>query len=128
MQYYLAKDVACSYQEAIEKAKAALADEGFGILTEIDMQAVMLMRTGREFRPYMILGACQPQFARQALETEDKVGVFLPCNVVVQQHADGRVEVAAMNPGVIGPTTGNDALTEVAADAKAAIERMLAAL
>jgi uncharacterized protein (DUF302 family) len=128
MQYYIAKDVNYSYAEALEKAAAALAAEGFGILTEIDVQAVLQKKTGDAFHPYKILGACNPQFAHRALELEDKVGVLLPCNVIVQQHPDGRVEVAAMNPAMMGPATGNTALAEIAGQAAAALGRVLAAL
>jgi uncharacterized protein (DUF302 family) len=128
MQYYIAKDVDYSFADALEKAAAALAAEGFGILNEIDVQAVMLKKTGDTFRPYKILGACHPQFAHRALQLEDKLGVLMPCNVIVQQHADGRVEVAAMNPAIMGPATGNAALDEIAGQAAAALARVLAAL
>jgi uncharacterized protein (DUF302 family) len=128
MQYYIARDVEYGFDEALERATAALAAEGFGIMSEIDVQAVMLKKTGDSFRPYKILGACHPQFAHRALQLEDKVGVLMPCNVIVQQHADGRVEVAAMNPALMGPATGNAALGDVAEQAQAALTRVLAAL
>jgi len=98
MSYYhskVLKDI--SFEQAIEKATEALKTEGFGILTEIDIQATLKKKLDEDFHPYMILGACNPPFALQALKTENKIGTMLPCNVIVQQTEVG-VEVAAVDP------------------------------
>ena len=77
---------------------AALADQGFGVLTTIDVKATLKKKLDTDFRPYTILGACNPQFAHRALQSEDKIGTMLPCNVIVQQRDDGKVEVSAVDP------------------------------
>lgn len=128
MEYHISKFVDHSFAEAIERATAALKDEGFGILTEIDAQATIKLKLDQDFRPYMILGACNPQLASQALRAEDKVGVLMPCNVVVQQHDDGRVEVSAMNPGIMAEATGNPALEDLSRQAGEAIHRAIDAI
>jgi len=128
MEYHISKFVDYGFSEAIERATAALKDEGFGILTEIDAQATIKKKLDQDFRPYMILGACNPQLANEALRREDKVGVLLPCNVVVQQHDDGRVEVSAMNPGIMAEATGNPALDDLAQQAGEKIRHALEAL
>lgn len=98
MAYYEAKVVDYSFEEAIEKVTAELKEEGFGVLTEIDVKETLKKKIDVDFRKYKILGACNPGFAHKALSIEDKVGVFLPCNVVVQENKDGKTEVFAMNP------------------------------
>jgi uncharacterized protein (DUF302 family) len=128
MEYHISKFVDYGFSEAIERATAALKEEGFGILTEIDAQATIKKKLDQDFRPYMILGACNPQLASQALHLEDKIGVLLPCNVVVQQHDDGRVEVSAMNPGIMAQATGNSTLEELSQQATERIRRALDAL
>ena len=87
-----------SYEEAVSKVTEALKEEGFGVLTEIDVKATLKKKLNVDFRNYRILGACNPQYAYQAILKEDKVGTMLPCNVIVQEHAQGKVEVAAINP------------------------------
>lgn len=98
MTYYHAKTVDLPFDEAVTRTRSALAEEGFGVLTEIDVRKTLKDKIDVDFRPYLILGACNPRLAHQALEIEDKVGTMLPCNVVVQQLADGRTEIAAVNP------------------------------
>ncbi len=128
MDYYLAKPVDLGFDEAIDKVTALLKDEGFGVLTEIDVKETLKKKIDVDFRKYTILGACNPKLAHQALTSEDKVGVLLPCNVVVQEHEGGQVEVAAMDP--VGPmqAIGNSALTEMAAEVRARLERVLSGL
>ncbi len=95
MSYYFSKKLDLSFDEAIEKVTDALKSEGFGILTEIDVKETLKKKLDVDFRPYKILGACNPPFAHKALEAEDKIGAMLPCNVIVQQLDDG-VEIAAL--------------------------------
>ncbi|MEQ9221256.1 MAG: DUF302 domain-containing protein [Cyclobacteriaceae bacterium] len=98
MKYYHEKTLKnISFEEAIEKVTDALKEEGFGILTEIDVKETLKKKLGEDFRPYRILGACNPPFAHKALLAEDKIGAMLPCNVIVQQLKNG-VEVAAVDP------------------------------
>ncbi len=99
MNYYVAKTLSgVQFDDALALITAALRDQGFGILTEIDVRKTMKEKLGADFRNYRILGACNPQFAKRALEAEDKIGTMLPCNVIVQQMPDGAVEVAAVDP------------------------------
>lgn len=98
MKYYFDKRIEASFEEAVEKARAALTAEGFGVLTEIDVAATLNKKLGVEFRSYKILGACHPSSAHEALQAEDKIGLMLPCNVVVQELPSGDVEVAAIDP------------------------------
>ncbi len=128
MKYYMAKTVSMTYDDALIAATDALKGEGFGVLTEIDVSATMKAKLGVDFPKYKILGACNPTLALKALTAENQVGVLLPCNVVVQQHADGRVEVSAMDPVGAMSMVGNATLTEIAADVKSRLDRVLAKL
>ncbi|MEM9448866.1 MAG: DUF302 domain-containing protein [Cyanobacteria bacterium P01_E01_bin.6] len=96
--YHFSKTVCVSYEEAIALVTAALAAEGLGILTEIDVQAAFKKKLDIDFHRYTILGACHPHVAYQMIQTDDKAGVLYPCNVVVQEHDDGQVEVSAVDP------------------------------
>ena len=98
MIYYLAQRCRHSFAETIERVRAALAEEGFGVLTEIDVAATLKKKLDVNFRNYRILGACNPPFAFKALQAEDKIGTMLPCNVVVQQINEHEVEIAAIDP------------------------------
>lgn len=98
MKYYFEKQLSCSFEEAKERVVEALKSEGFGVISEIDLAAKMKEKLGKEFRPYLILGACNPAYAYQALQLEDKIGTMLPCNVVIQQLTPTLVEVAAVDP------------------------------
>lgn len=126
MEYHISKKVACSFDRALEKVAGELKKEGFGVLTEIDVKATMKKKLGVEFRNYKILGACNPDFAHRALCSEDKIGVLLPCNVVVQEHEDGTVEVSAMDPAGMMQVAGNPALNELASRVQTAMERVIA--
>jgi uncharacterized protein (DUF302 family) len=116
MKYYHEKKLKnISFDEAIIKVTDALKEEGFGILTEIDIKETLKKKLGEDFRPYRILGACNPPFAYKALLAEGKIGAMLPCNVIVQQLEDG-VEVAAVDPVASMQAVENKALEEIASE------------
>jgi uncharacterized protein (DUF302 family) len=98
MSYYLAKTLSTSFDEALTRTTEALKAEGFGIITQIDIRDTLKRKLDADFRPYTILGACNPALAFEALKLEDKVGTMLPCNVIVQEVKPGQVEVAAVDP------------------------------
>lgn len=114
MLYYISRTLhGASVTDALERVTRALQAEGFGVLTDIDVQATLKKKINAEFRPYRILGACDPQMALQALSREDKIGTMLPCNVIVQQTADG-AEIAAIDPVVAMGGIDNPALKDLA--------------
>jgi uncharacterized protein (DUF302 family) len=128
MSYYFNKTLALPFDEAVDRVKAELKKDGFGILTEIDVRKTLREKLGVDFRPYRILGACNPPFAYKALMAEDKIGTMLPCNVIVQEMAPGRVEVAAIDPLASMAAVQNPDLAaiglEVREKLKAAVERL----
>ncbi len=128
MSYYFAKTLAAGFEQAIERVTEALKQEGFGILTQIDVKETLKKKIGAEFRNYRILGACNPTLAHAALQIEDKVGTMLPCNVVVQELADHKVEVAAIDPVASMQAIDNPRLKQAAAEVqgrlRAVIERL----
>jgi uncharacterized protein (DUF302 family) len=113
-----------TYEDALARTKAALKEQGFGVLTEIDVKATMQEKLGIEFRHYDIIGACNPPLAHQALSAEIDIGLLLPCNVVVYEDDTGTT-VGALDPGAMMGFTGNDALVPVAAAAKQRLETAL---
>lgn len=112
--YYYSKIVDMTPEEAEERVRTELEAEGFGVLTEIDVKATLKKKLDVDFRPYKILGACNPAAAHQALSVEDKIGTMLPCNVVVQETEDGQAEIAAVDPVASMQAVDNDALRPVA--------------
>ncbi|SHH99945.1 DUF302 domain-containing protein [Desulfofustis glycolicus] len=114
MTYYYSKTIGTGFDEAVARIKQALNEEGFGILMEIDVKGTMKEKLDVDFRNYRILGACNPSFAYKALQAEDKVGTMLPCNVIVQEAADGDVEIAAINPIASMQAIDNPELLEIA--------------
>jgi uncharacterized protein (DUF302 family) len=128
MSYYFAKTLSVGFEAAVARAILALKGEGFGVLTDIDVAATMKAKLGADFRPYRILGACNPTLALEALKLEDKVGTMLPCNVVVQEVAPGSVEVAAIDPVASMTAIDNPALKEKAEAVRAKLESVIAAL
>ena len=113
MAYHLTKISDRSFDDTLAAVTRALGEQGFGVLTEIDVRATLEKKLDVEFRPYKILGACNPEFAHRALQLEDKVGTMLPCNVVVQEK-DGLVEVSAVDPLASMQAISNPALAEIA--------------
>jgi uncharacterized protein (DUF302 family) len=121
MTYYFAKSLDLPFDQAVDKTVAALKEKGFGVLTRIDVQATLKEKIGADFRPYVILGACNPKFAHQALQAEDKIGTMLPCNVIVQQ-LDGKTEVAAIDPVASMQAVENASLQPVADQVRALLK------
>jgi uncharacterized protein (DUF302 family) len=128
MTYYYAKTFARPFDEVVAATRQALGEEGFGVITEIDMRQTLKAKIGEDFRPYKILGACNPRMAFEALQLEDKVGIMLPCNVIVQDAGGGRTEVAAVDPVASMASIANSALMEkasiIGASLRAAIDRI----
>lgn len=125
MKYYITKKVTLSFDEAVQKVIENLSKKGFGIITEINVKETFKKKLDVDFRNYIILGACNPNFALQALTVEDKIGVMLPCNVIVQQHLSGEVEVSAINPAVSMQSVGNSELSELAGKVVSALQRVI---
>lgn len=125
MSYHFSKTLNCSFDEAISMVVEELKKEGFGILTEIDVKETLKKKLDVDFRSYRILGACNPTFAYQALQEEDKVGLMLPCNVVVQQHSDGNVEVSAVDPIASMQAIENPKLGDVAEQVRVKLIRVI---
>lgn len=125
MQYYFEKTLNCSFDEAVERVTEELKKEGFGILTEIDVQATLKKKLNVDFRKYRILGACNPPFAHKALQAENKIGAMLPCNVVVQELDNGKTEVAAVDPVASMQAVENDTLGEVANTIRAKLQKVI---
>ena len=129
MSYYFAKTLSgMSFDDAITRATDALKEEGFGILTEIDVKATMKKKLDKDFRDYRILGACNPSMAWQALQAEERIGTMLPCNVIVQQRDNGDVEVAAVDPAASMQAVDNPALAGIAADVRESLKRVIDSL
>jgi uncharacterized protein (DUF302 family) len=112
MSYYFAKTVSASFDDAVARTIDALKEEGFGIITEIDLKETFKRKLDIDFRRYKILGACNPTLALEALKLEDKVGTMLPCNVIVQERGEGQVEVAAIDPVASMQAIGNPPLAQ----------------
>ena len=128
MTYYINKTITADFDQAIELVTEALKTEGFGVLSEIDIQQKLKEKLDVDFRRYKILGACNPQSAHKALLQEDKIGTMLPCNVIVQEIGENQVEVAAVDPEASMMAVGNEQLANIAGDIKAKLERVIASL
>lgn len=125
MSYYFTKELNISFDAAIAKVTEELKKEGFGILTDIDVKATLKKKLDVDFRPYRILGACNPPFAFQALQTEDKIGTMLPCNVVVQEKAPGKVEVTSIDPVASMAAVNNSNLKTIGEQVRAKLKRVI---
>lgn len=128
MSYHFSKTVDLSFDRAIERATEELGKEGFGVLTQINVQETLKNKLDVDFRPYRILGACNPHFAFQALSAADKIGTMLPCNVIVQQHPGGQVEVSAVDPVASMAAVEQDDLAPIADEVRQKLQRVIAAL
>ncbi len=125
MKYYYEKMLTgISFDEAIDRVTEALKEEGFGVLTEIDVKETLKKKLDVNFRPYRILGACNPSYAHKALQSEEMIGTMLPCNVIVQKKEDG-VEIAAVNPLASMTAVENKDLEEIAGDIRKKLERVI---
>ena len=122
---HFSKVLDTSFEDAIERVTNALKQEGMGVLTEIDVRATLKKKLDVDFRKYKILGACHPVIAYQMLQTDDKAGVFYPCNVVVQEHEDGRVEVSAVDPLMMFLTIHSPKAKEIALDASQKMQAVM---
>ena len=118
MTYYICKTVDKPFDAVITDVTARLKEQGFGLLTDIDVQATLKAKIGADMGKYRILGACNPRFAHEALKIEDKLGVLLPCNVIVRETPDQRVEVASIDPVGAMERTGNPALRSTAEEVR----------
>jgi uncharacterized protein (DUF302 family) len=128
MSYYLSKMLTVPFDEAVIRATDALKLEGFGILTEIDVSATLKIKIGVDYPAYLILGACNPKLAHEALLLENKVGTMLPCNVVVRDAGNGQTEVAAIDPVASMQAIDNPALKQAAGQVRAKLEKVIAGL
>ncbi len=125
MQYYFNKIVEMTFEETIDKVTEELKKEGFGVLTEIDVKAALKKKSDVDFRKYRILGACNPSYAYKALLVEDKIGTMLPCNVIVQEREDGRVEVAAIDPIASMQAVENESLGGIAVEIQSKLKKVI---
>lgn len=125
MSYYISKKVNYNFDEAIEKVTAELKEEGFGVLTEIDVKETLKKKLDVDFKNYRILGACNPNFAYQALQHEDKIGTMLPCNFIVEEQEDGKVEISAVDPMASMQAVKNDRLADIAREVRGRLKKVI---
>ena len=125
MNYYFSKTIEGSFDDVIAKTSQALKQEGFGILTDIDVQKTLQEKIGASFRKYRILGACNAPFAHKALMAEGKIGTMLPCNVIVQEIEDGKIEIAAIDPVASMQAVDNAALHDIAGQVRLKLKNVV---
>lgn len=128
MKYYISKIIKTSFENAEIQTIEALKKEGFGVLSEIDIQEKLKEKLNVDFRKYKILGACNPSSAYKALQQEDKIGVMLPCNVIIQELANNKIEVAAVDPAASMMAVENQVLASIAVGIKEKLERVIASI
>jgi uncharacterized protein (DUF302 family) len=128
MSYYFSKTITGNFEDIVLKVTEALNKEGFGILTDIDVKATLKKKLDVDFKNYRILGACNPPFAYKALQTEDKIGTMLPCNVIVQEVADGEIEVAAIDPVASMQAVDNPDLGDIADQIQEKLKKVINSL
>jgi uncharacterized protein (DUF302 family) len=128
MAYYIAKTVDQPFDAVVAELTARLKERGFGLLTDIDVQSTLKSKIGAEIDKYRILGACNPRFAHEALKIEDKLGVLLPCNLIVRETPDRKVEVASVDPVAAMDRTGNPALRSTAEEVRRLLSEVVSQL
>ncbi len=128
MKYYFNKILKEDFNNVIKRVTEELKNEGFGILTEIDVKETLKKKLDVDFKKYKILGACNPPYAHEALEAEDKIGTMLPCNVIVQEISKGTVEVAAINPMASMQSVENETLKKIAQEITVKLEKVIGKL
>ena len=128
MSYYFSKTVDQNFEDAIERVTGELKNEGFGVLTEIDLKETFKKKLDVDFRKYRILGACNPKMAHQAISAESRIGTMLPCNVIVQELENGKVEVTAVDPVASMSAVKNDQLGAVAQQVREGLKRVIDSL
>ena len=125
MKYYFEKTLNCSFEEAVKRVTEELKKEGFGVLSEINIHEKLKEKFGKDFRKYRILGACNPAFACEALQEEDKIGTMLPCNVIVQQISENQTEIAAVDPMASMQSVENEKLAGVANEVQQKLKHVI---
>jgi len=125
MTYNISRKSTGDFDATLARVKEALKSEGFGVLTEIDVAGTLKAKIGKDFRPYRILGACNPNYAFEALSEEAHIGVMLPCNVTVQRYDNGEVEVSSIDPATAMQSVGNAKLEGVASKVRDALKRVI---
>jgi uncharacterized protein (DUF302 family) len=128
MAYYISRTVSRPFDAVVAELTAGLKEQGFGLLTDIDVQSTLKTKIGADIPKYRILGACNPRFAHQALQIEDKLGVLLPCNVIVRETPDQKVEVASIDPVAAMERTGNPALRSTAEEVRRLLTKAVSQL
>ena len=128
MKYYITKKIDATFEQAIDEVKEALAIQGFGVLSEINIHEKLKEKLDVDFRRYTILGACNPVYAYKALQNEDKIGTMLPCNVVIQELSKNEIEVSAIDPIASMMAIENPKLAQIAAEIKTKLERVIESL
>lgn len=128
MSYHFSRTVDLPFDRAIERTTSALSDKGFGVLSDIDIKGTLKKKLDVDFRRYRILGACNPGYAHQALQSEGHIGLMLPCNVIVQEHEDGRVEVSAVDPVASMQAIENEDLGSVAKEVRRLLKEVIESL
>lgn len=128
MSYHFTNVKSGDFDEVVEEVTEALKTEGFGVLTEIDVKQTLKKKLDIDFPRYKILGACNPNFAHQALQIENKIGTMLPCNVIVQENGDGSIEISAVNPVESMSSVENPELTKIAGEVKNRLKKIIDAL
>ncbi|HDR88942.1 MAG TPA: DUF302 domain-containing protein [Bacteroidetes bacterium] len=128
MSYYFSKKIRSGFDQAVERVTRELSKEGFGVLSDIDMQKKFKEKLGVTFRKYRILGACNPDYAYRVMQQEDKIGTLLPCSVVVQEAENGQTEVAVVNPEASMMAVKNESLAGIAGEVKTKLEKVIASL
>jgi len=125
MHYYIETTLNTDFESALEKTKEALKEQGFGVLSEIDIHEKLKEKLDVDFRKYKILGACNPPNAYKALQVDNKIGTMLPCNVIVQELEEGKIEVAAIDPVASMMAVENEEITAIAKDIRALLEKVI---